>query len=148
MAAMLLCMHSTKTLTQIKSISVLCYWFLNWRYKTTVGTTFSGTTKYKATSEHVSRDLLMHQRNVFEAVKKIEVPSLKRRKLHSHNYFSLFSYLDFSQFFYLLFIVPPVLLQTISTLMSLLTLILRCSRTGTVWFYTSTSNKRAARPKL
>ena len=31
---------------------------------------------------------------------------------------------------------------------SLLTLILRRSRTGTVWFYTSTSNKRAARPKL
>ena len=30
----------------------------------------------------------------------------------------------------------------------LLTLILRRSRTGTVWFYTSTSNKRAARPKL
>ena len=30
----------------------------------------------------------------------------------------------------------------------ILTLILRCSRTGTVWFYTSTSNKRAARPKL
>ena len=29
-----------------------------------------------------------------------------------------------------------------------LTLILPCSRTGTVWFYTSTSNKRAARPKL
>ena len=29
-----------------------------------------------------------------------------------------------------------------------LTLILRCSCTGTVWFYTSTSNKRAARPKL
>ena len=29
-----------------------------------------------------------------------------------------------------------------------LTLILRCSRTGTVWFYNSTSNKRAARPKL
>ena len=28
------------------------------------------------------------------------------------------------------------------------TLILRRSRTGTVWFYTSTSNKRAARPKL
>ena len=28
-----------------------------------------------------------------------------------------------------------------------LTLILRRSRTGTVWFYTSTSNKRAARPK-
>ena len=25
-----------------------------------------------------------------------------------------------------------------------LTLILPCSRTGTVWFYTSTSNKRAA----
>ena len=29
-----------------------------------------------------------------------------------------------------------------------LSLILRHSRTGTVWFYTSTSNKRAARPKL
>ena len=29
-----------------------------------------------------------------------------------------------------------------------LSLILRRSRTGTVWFYTSTSNKRAARPKL
>ena len=31
---------------------------------------------------------------------------------------------------------------------ALLTLILRRSRTGTVWFYTSTSNKTAARPKL
>ena len=30
----------------------------------------------------------------------------------------------------------------------ILTLILRRSRTATVWFYTSTSNKRAARPKL
>ena len=30
----------------------------------------------------------------------------------------------------------------------ILTLILRRSRTGTVWFYTSTSNKRAAPPKL
>ena len=29
-----------------------------------------------------------------------------------------------------------------------LSLILRRSRTGTVWFYTSTSNKGAARPKL
>jgi len=29
-----------------------------------------------------------------------------------------------------------------------LTLILRRSHTGTVWFYTSTSNKRAGRPKL
>ena len=29
-----------------------------------------------------------------------------------------------------------------------ITLILRRSRSGTVWFYTSTSNKRAARPKL
>ena len=29
-----------------------------------------------------------------------------------------------------------------------LTHILRRSRTGTVWFYTSTRNKRAARPKL
>jgi len=29
-----------------------------------------------------------------------------------------------------------------------LTLILRRSRTGTVWFYTSTSNKRAAQPEL
>jgi len=32
--------------------------------------------------------------------------------------------------------------------LQLLTLILRDSRTGTVWFYTSTSNKRAAQPKL
>ena len=31
---------------------------------------------------------------------------------------------------------------------NVLTLILRRSRTGTVWFYTSTSNKRAAQPKL
>ena len=31
---------------------------------------------------------------------------------------------------------------------AILTLILPRSRTGTVWFYTSTSNKRAARPKL
>ena len=30
----------------------------------------------------------------------------------------------------------------------ILTLILPRSRRGTVWFYTSTSNKRAARPKL
>jgi len=29
-----------------------------------------------------------------------------------------------------------------------LNLILRRSRTGTVWFYTSTSDKRAAQPKL
>jgi len=29
-----------------------------------------------------------------------------------------------------------------------LTIILSRSRTGTVWFYTSTGNKRAARPKL
>ena len=35
-----------------------------------------------------------------------------------------------------------------STNKSVLILILRRSRTGTVWFYTSTSNKRAARPKL
>ena len=35
-----------------------------------------------------------------------------------------------------------------ATVMDALTLILRRSRTGTVWFYTSTSNKRAARPKL
>ena len=32
--------------------------------------------------------------------------------------------------------------------MFILTLILPRSRTGTVWFYTSTSNKTAARPKL
>ena len=31
---------------------------------------------------------------------------------------------------------------------SIISLILRRSRTGTAWFYTSTSNKRAARPKL
>ena len=33
-------------------------------------------------------------------------------------------------------------------LYTVLSLILRRSRTGTVWFYNSTSNKRAARPKL
>ena len=38
--------------------------------------------------------------------------------------------------------------QSVVFLDYLLTLILRRSRTGTVWFYTSTSNKRAARPKL
>ena len=35
-----------------------------------------------------------------------------------------------------------------ATEMDALTLILRRSRMRTVWFYTSTSNKRAARPKL
>ena len=35
-----------------------------------------------------------------------------------------------------------------ATCRSVLSLILRRSRTGTVWFYTSTSNKSAARPKL
>ena len=35
-----------------------------------------------------------------------------------------------------------------SVYIATLTLILPRSRTGTVWFYTSTSNKRAARPKL
>ena len=45
---------------------------------------------------------------------------------------------------------PPPKKKSISRVMpvSYLTLILRRSRTGTVWFYTSTSNKRAARPKL
>ena len=38
--------------------------------------------------------------------------------------------------------------ERITNHLSVLTLILRRSRTGTVWFYTSTSNKRAARPKL
>ena len=41
-----------------------------------------------------------------------------------------------------------ILLLFINLTVSLLALILRGSRTGTVWFYTSTSNKRAARPKL
>ena len=36
----------------------------------------------------------------------------------------------------------------LSPIVTELTLILRRSRTGTVWFYTSNSNKRAARPKL
>ena len=36
----------------------------------------------------------------------------------------------------------------VRSLLFTLTLILRHSRTGTVWFYTSTNNKRAARPKL
>ena len=35
-----------------------------------------------------------------------------------------------------------------SNIYNRLSLILPRSRTGTVWFYTSTSNKRAARPKL
>jgi len=38
--------------------------------------------------------------------------------------------------------------QKIQRLNHLISLILRRSRTGTVWFYTSTSNKRAAGPKL
>ena len=42
----------------------------------------------------------------------------------------------------------PGNLQTNTGTSLMLTLILRRSRTGTVWFYTSTSNKRAARPKL
>ena len=42
------------------------------------------------------------------------------------------------------FIVDSNLLQQTK----ILTLILPRSRTGTVWFYTSTSNKRVAQPKL
>ena len=46
-------------------------------------------------------------------------------------------------------IIPTAFFQFhIGIDMTKLTLILRRSRTGTVWFYTSTSNKRAARPKL
>ena len=41
-----------------------------------------------------------------------------------------------------------LILRELLLVISILTLILRRSRTGTVWFYTSTSNKRAARPKL
>jgi len=44
-----------------------------------------------------------------------------------------------------LFITP---LERLSFRYVSLTLILRRSHTGTVWFYTSTSNKRAARQKL
>ena len=52
--------------------------------------------------------------------------------------------------------VTPPLFQTLGTerhdgvvnTVRRISLILRRSRTGTVWFYTSTSNKRAARPKL
>jgi len=36
----------------------------------------------------------------------------------------------------------------VTRVLIMLTLILRRSRTGTVWFYTSTRNKRAARQKL
>ena len=67
-------------------------------------------------------------------------------------YFQLHWMADFS------FILPFVLSlfsfsfffpsNFICLLLERLTLILRRSRTGTVWFYTSTSNKRAARPKL
>ena len=50
-------------------------------------------------------------------------------------------YADFS------WVILPV--RPLSSFPCVLTLILRRSRTGTVWFYTSTtSNKRAARPKL
>ena len=43
----------------------------------------------------------------------------------------------------------PIIISLWQTLLSVVvTLILRRSRTGTVWFYTSTSNKRAARQKL
>ena len=41
-----------------------------------------------------------------------------------------------------------IIARNMFSCLELLTLILRGSRTGTVWFYTSTSNKRAARPKL
>ena len=45
--------------------------------------------------------------------------------------------------------IKEALLLSEQTLQSdTLTLILRRSRKGTVWFYTSASNKRAARPKL
>ena len=47
---------------------------------------------------------------------------------------------------YVLLIVPPH--NGAKELNTLINLILPRSRTGTVWFYTSTSNKRAARPKL
>ena len=43
---------------------------------------------------------------------------------------------------------PDGHLQRVTVSDAVLTLILRRSRTGTVWFYTSTINKRAARPKL
>ena len=43
---------------------------------------------------------------------------------------------------------PMVSKTSISIAYGTLSLILRRSRMGTVWFYTSTSNKRAARPKL
>ena len=39
-------------------------------------------------------------------------------------------------------------LRPAANMIGILTLILPRSRTGTVWFYTSTSNKRAAQPKL
>ena len=41
-----------------------------------------------------------------------------------------------------------ILQLSLAKLTLILTLILPRSRTGTIWFYTSTSNKRAARPKL
>ena len=43
---------------------------------------------------------------------------------------------------------PDIIIRDNERGTCMLTLILRRSRTGTVWFYTSTSNKRAARPKL
>ena len=71
-------------------------------------------------------------------------------------YFNLF-FFNFLSFF-LSFNLCVLFFQTATKLLgqivikllglNYLTLILRRSRTGTVWFYTSTSNKRAVRPKL
>ena len=46
------------------------------------------------------------------------------------------------------FFSPEMSIERLTKTLRILTLILRRSPTGTLWFYTSTSNKRAARPKL
>ena len=53
-------------------------------------------------------------------------------------------------FYYLITVITNITIYPTDDCLTTfpLSLILRRSRAGTVWFYTSTSNKRAARPKL
>ena len=71
----------------------------------------------------------------------------------SDSWFAALATLAFSKFHSSFLCFTPVLwrgtlLIEFALRVCVLTLILRRSRTGTVWFYTPTSNKRAARPKL
>ena len=67
----------------------------------------------------------------------------------SNRYFIYFYILLFRRFKFMVYFRRYCLsLVIVFNYSVVLTLILRRSRTGTVWFYTSTSNRRAARPKL